>query len=56
MPSAAPASEGFVPFRGFRTWYRIVGDLTQPEPDKLPLLVLHGGPGESHDYLQPLER
>jgi proline-specific peptidase len=55
MPSAAPISEGFVPFRGFRTWYRIVGDLTQPERAKLPLLVLHGGPGESHDYLQPLE-
>jgi proline-specific peptidase len=57
MPSAAPASEGFVPFRGFRTWYRVVGDLTQPGgPAKLPLLVLHGGPGESHDYLEPLEK
>jgi proline-specific peptidase len=56
MPSAAPVNEGFVPFRGFRTWYRIVGDLTQPERAKLPLLVLHGGPGESHDYLQPLEK
>jgi L-proline amide hydrolase len=55
MPSAAPVSEGFVPFRGFRTWYRIVGDLAQPGPAKFPLLVLHGGPGESHDYLQPLE-
>jgi proline-specific peptidase len=55
MPSAAPVSEGFVPFRGFRTWYRVVGDLDQPSPAKLPLLVLQGGPGESHDYLQPLE-
>ncbi len=55
MPSAVPVSEGFVPFRGFRTWYRVVGDLTQSEPAKLPLLVLHGGPGESHDYLEPLE-
>jgi pimeloyl-ACP methyl ester carboxylesterase len=25
------------------------------EPGKLPLLVLHGGPGASHDYLEPLE-
>jgi len=57
MPVAAPVSEGFVSFGGFRTWYRIVGDLAQPGgPAKLPLLVLHGGPGESHDYLQPLER
>jgi L-proline amide hydrolase len=55
MPSVAPVSEGFVPFRGFRTWYRVVGDLAQPTPAKFPLLVLHGGPGESHDYLQPLE-
>src|SRR3712207_6004467 len=56
MPSAAPVSEGFVPFRGFRTWYRVVGDLAQPEPAKLPLLVLHGGPGMPHDYLEPLEK
>jgi proline-specific peptidase len=55
MPPAVPVSEGFVPFRGFRTWYRVVGDLAQPEPAKVPLLVLHGGPGESHDYLEPLE-
>jgi L-proline amide hydrolase len=55
MPSAAPVSEGFVPFRGFRTWYRVVGDLAQPAPAKFPLLVLHGGPGAPPDYLQPLE-
>ncbi len=54
MPSTAPVSEGFVPFRGFRTWYRVVGDLAQPGPAKFPLLALHGGPGESHDCLQPL--
>ena len=45
--------EGFVPFRGYKTWYRIVGD--QGEPNKLPLLCLHGGPGFPHDYLEPLE-
>lgn len=48
-----PTSEGFIPFRGYRTWYRIVGD--GEAPGKLPLLVLHGGPGASHDYLEPLE-
>jgi L-proline amide hydrolase len=56
MPFAAPVREGFVSFGGFRTWYRVIGDLAQPGPAKFPLLVLHGGPGESHDYLQPLER
>jgi len=48
-----PTTEGFIPFRGYRTWYRVVGE--SEEPGKLPLLVLHGGPGASHDYLEPLE-
>jgi len=47
------AQEGLVRFRGYRTWYRIVGDGEQP--GKLPLLCLHGGPGIAHDYLEPLE-
>ena len=55
MPSTAPVSEGFVPFRGLRTWYRVVGDLDQPGPARFPLLVLHGGPGGPSDYLEPLE-
>jgi proline-specific peptidase len=38
---------------GYRTWYYIVGN--GEEPGKFPLLVLHGGPGASHDYLEPLE-
>src|SRR5215813_5959519 len=45
--------EGFIPFRGYQTWYRIVGD--REEAGKLPLLCLHGGPGTPHDYLEPLE-
>jgi L-proline amide hydrolase len=47
------ATEGTIPFKGFETWYRIVGD--GEEPGKLPLLCLHGGPGAPHDYLEPLE-
>lgn len=45
--------EGFVAFRGYNVWYRIVGD--HEAPGKLPLLCLHGGPGVPHDYLEPLE-
>jgi proline-specific peptidase len=45
--------EGYVPFRGYRTWYRIVGD--GEGPGKLPVLFLHGGPGGTHDYLESLE-
>ena len=47
------ASEGTIPFRGHETWYRIVGDAE--EPGRLPLLCLHGGPGFTHYYLEPLE-
>jgi proline-specific peptidase len=47
------AKEGFVLFRGYNVWYRVVGD--REAPGKLPLLCLHGGPGAPHDYLEPLE-
>jgi proline-specific peptidase len=43
--------EGFIPFHGYRTWYRIVGEGER----NAPLLCLHGGPGMAHDYLEPLE-
>jgi L-proline amide hydrolase len=33
------------------TWYRVVGDL---DADAAPLVLLHGGPGAAHDYLEPL--
>jgi proline-specific peptidase len=51
----ATTSEGTVPFRGHRTWYRVVGELPAAS-GKLPLLVLHGGPGVPHDYLEDLAR
>jgi proline-specific peptidase len=44
--------EGFIPFRGFATWYRVVG---ADSPGRLPLLCVHGGPGSTHNYFQPLE-
>ncbi len=47
------ATEGTVEFRGYRTWYQIAGEL-RPDDGKLPLLVLHGGPGFPHDYLEDL--
>ena len=46
------AREGYVEFRGYRTWYRFVGDLNTPVT---PLLALHGGPGSTHHYFAPLE-
>ncbi|HEV8021535.1 MAG TPA: proline iminopeptidase-family hydrolase [Candidatus Lustribacter sp.] len=46
-----PQTDGYVSFRGYRTWYRSVGEA---ERGRLPLLVLHGGPGATHQYLEPL--
>lgn len=53
MSASFPVSEGRIPFRGYETWYRIVGE--GEEPGKLPVLTLHGGPGACHDYLEPME-
>jgi L-proline amide hydrolase len=51
-PMAPATTEGFIPFKGHRTWYKIVGE--SEAPGKLPLLLLHGGPGACHDYLWSL--
>jgi len=48
-----PVSEGYVDYRRYRTWYRVVGDLASAT---VPLLALHGGPGSTHHYFGPLER
>lgn len=34
-------TEGYLSFRGFRTWYETMGDLSS----NVPLVLLHGGPG-----------
>lgn len=47
------AVEGVVAFRGYETWYRVVGEDT---PGRLPLVCLHGGPGSTHHYFGPLEQ
>lgn len=54
-PAGVAVREGFVPFRGYRTWYRVIGDLGAVPAGKLPVLMLHGGPGVPHDYLESLE-
>ena len=42
------AREGRAPFGDFETWYRVTGDLAS---GRTPLVVLHGGPGCTHDYV-----
>jgi L-proline amide hydrolase len=46
--SAQPVSKGYAPFAEYRTWYRVTGTLTPGHP---AVVVLHGGPGSTHDYL-----
>jgi L-proline amide hydrolase len=45
--------EGFVPFEGHETWYRVVGE--GERPGRLPLLCLHGGPGATWHHMEPYQ-
>ncbi|EIW57647.1 proline-specific peptidase [Trametes versicolor FP-101664 SS1] len=54
--SANPEPEGVIPFpyqgETFQTYYKVFGSLqTRTRP---PVVVIHGGPALSHDYLLPL--
>ena len=40
--------EGYADFGGYRTWFRVTGDL---KSGRLPLIIAHGGPGCTHDYV-----
>ncbi|WP_430790170.1 proline iminopeptidase-family hydrolase [Actinoplanes sp. G11-F43] len=46
-----PTARGTVPFRQYATWYRVTG---HPRAGRPTLVVVHGGPGATHDYLLPL--
>ena len=45
--AALAFTEGTVSFSGHQTWYRLTGEFG----DHVPLVVLHGGPGATHDYV-----
>jgi L-proline amide hydrolase len=45
--------EGHLERDGHRTWYRVVGDL-DPGASLAPLVICHGGPGATHDYVAPI--
>ena len=42
--------EGYLDVPGGKVWYRAVGD----NAEATPLLCLHGGPGFTHYYLEPM--
>ncbi|GAT71459.1 amino acid amidase [Planomonospora sphaerica] len=43
-----PSSKGCVPFGEHATWYRVTGE---PRSGRPAVVVVHGGPGSTHDYL-----
>ena len=49
MAAAVQVREGHVDVTGGRIWYRVVGS-----GEAVPLVTVHGGPGATHDYLEPL--
>jgi proline iminopeptidase len=49
FPFGCPVKQGYVNVTGGKVWYEIVGS-----GDAIPLITLHGGPGFTHDYLEPL--
>ena len=56
----ALVTEGYAPFdvggSEFRTFFRVVGDIDRSLADGLaPLVLLHGGPGSTHNYFETLD-
>ena len=45
-------TEGYMPYLGYQTYYRIAGECRD---GKQPLLLLHGGPGSTHNYFEVLD-
>ena len=50
---AISSTEAVIDWDGLKTWYRIVGDL-DVSSGHAPVVIVHGGPGATHDYLEPL--
>ena len=49
----AKITEGYMPYLGYQTYYRIVGE--RKDNGKAPLICLHGGPGSTHNYFEVLD-
>jgi proline iminopeptidase len=47
-------TEGYMPYLGYRAYYRIA-EPDRPVAGRAPIVLLHGGPGSTHDYLETLD-
>lgn len=45
-------TEGYMPYLGYKTYYRIVGECTG---NRKPIILMHGGPGSTHNYFELLD-
>jgi L-proline amide hydrolase len=45
--------EGRMKWRGYETWYRVLGEV-DPRAPHTPVVICHGGPGAGHDYCEPI--
>ena len=45
--------DGYMPFGKYKTYYRVVGNLNS---SMTPLLLLHGGPGSTHNYFEVFDQ
>ena len=45
-------TEGYMPYLGYQTYYRIAGECTG---NRKPLVLMHGGPGSTHNYFEVLD-
>jgi L-proline amide hydrolase len=46
-------TEGHMEWETHSTWYQVVGSL-DPASKLAPVVLAHGGPGASHDYIEPI--
>lgn len=45
-------TEGYMPYLEYKTYYRVVGE---SRDGKKPLVLLHGGPGSTHNYFEVMD-
>lgn len=51
-PTEPKITEGYMPYLGHMTYYRLVGER---QDGKAPIILLHGGPGSTHNYFEVLD-